>query len=76
MWVRIATTSVNVADEPLANVAHVIATEPVPPTAGVVIVAAGPVFCASETNVTPAGKVSLSTALTAAFGPALLAVRV
>ena len=68
------TVSVKLAEAPLANVAHVIVTVPVPPTAGVVIVAAGPVFCASETNVTPAGNVSVNTALSAAAGPALLAL--
>ena len=62
-------TSVNVADAPLASVPIVQLTDPVPPTDGFVHVKAGPVFCVSETNVVPAGSVSLSVTLCASLGP-------
>src|SRR6266496_4291643 len=62
-------TSVKVAEEPEASVPIVQFTEPLAPTAGFVQLNAGPVFCASETNVVPAGSVSLSVTLCASLGP-------
>jgi hypothetical protein len=66
----------NVAVAPLAKVAKVAITVPVPPTGGVVNVAAGPEVCTKLTNVVPAGSTSGNDALLAASGPALLTVRV
>jgi hypothetical protein len=63
------TTSVKVALAPFAKEASEHVTVPVPPTAGLEHVNAGPVFCASETNVVPEGTVSVSVALAAASGP-------
>src|SRR5436309_626449 len=54
------TTSVNVAEAPDANVAMFAVAVPVPPTAGVVSVKAGPEVCIIETNVVPAGTASAS----------------
>jgi hypothetical protein len=70
------TVRVKLADAALARTAHVAVTVPVPPTAGVVNTAAGPVFCARDTNVTPVGSVSESTTLMATPGPLLVAVSV
>src|SRR5438105_621347 len=50
------TTSVKVALAPAARLARVSVTLPVPPTAGVVEPKAGPLFCASDTKVVPAGS--------------------
>src|SRR5260370_225477 len=64
--------SVKVAEAPEASVASVQLTDPVPPTDGFVHVNAGPVFCVLETNVVPAGSVSLSVTLCASLGPLLI----
>jgi len=65
------TTSVNTL-LPGANEGLVQLTVPVPPTAGVVHV--HPAGVASETNVVPAGRVSVRVAAAALLGPALVAV--
>ena len=52
------TTTVNVAEAPDASVAIVPLIVPVPPTAGLVKVNAGPESCASDTNVVLAGTTS------------------
>lgn len=66
------TTSVNVADAPLARLGFVQVTVPFAPTAGVVHVQ--PAGGASETKFTPAGSASLSEALAAADGPLFVTV--
>jgi hypothetical protein len=53
------TTIVNAALAVAAKVVNVQVTVPVPPAAGVVHAAVGPEFCASDTNVVPAGTTSL-----------------
>ena len=70
------TMSVNVTDIPAGSVAMLQLTVPVPPTAGVLQVKAGPPFWASETKVVFAGIGSLTETLWAALGPALAMVRV
>src|SRR5438128_126398 len=70
------TTSVNVADAPAANVAMFAVAVPVPPTAGVVSVNAGPEVCIMETKVVLAGMVSLSETVDATAGPPFVNVSV
>src|SRR2546427_4857391 len=69
------TTSVNLAVALEPNVAMLQPTVPVPPTGGVLQVNAGPLFCASETNVVFAGMSSLTHTFWAGVGPALAMVR-
>src|SRR3954447_21022987 len=57
-------TSVNVAVAPAVNDAFVQVTVVVPLQLNV-----GPLFCVTETNVVPAGSVSVSTVFAAAFAP-------
>jgi hypothetical protein len=64
-----ATVSVKVPLEPLGKFASVHVTAPPAPTAGVVQLQ--PTADARETNVVPAGSVSLIVALNAGSGPAL-----
>jgi len=54
--------------------AAVAVTVPVPPTAGVLSVNAGPEVCIIETNVVLGGVVSVSETLDAGSGPALVNV--
>src|SRR4051812_21224174 len=62
------TTSTNVCGPlPAGNVPRVLFTAPVPPTVGVVLLQ--PVGPVSETNVVPAGRVSLSDTACASLGP-------
>jgi hypothetical protein len=68
------TTRVKVADAALASVGHVAVTVPLPPAGGVVNVAAGPLFCEKDTNVTPTGSTSESTTVLAVRGPPFAAV--
>ena len=64
------TTSVKIALAPLASEGFVSVIVPVPPTAGVVAVQS--LGCDSDTNVVPAGKVSLTDTLAASVGPAFV----
>src|SRR5688572_8171983 len=66
------TTSLKVAVAPAPNVEIVQLTVPVPPTAGVEQLKAGPLVCANETNVVLAGIASVNATLTAPLGPRLL----
>ncbi len=59
--------NVAVAAAGRAAMLHVIV--PVPPSAGIVHVKAGPFVCAEETNVVCAGTASVSTTLAASEGP-------
>src|SRR5688572_1049728 len=68
------TTKSKVAPAPAARVALVALTVPVPPTGGVVSVAAGPLVWENETKVVPAGTVSFTTTSWASDGPALVTV--
>jgi len=63
------TTSVNLAVALEPNVAMLQPTVPVPPTGGVPHVNAGPLFCASETNVVLVGVQASLVALPAAGLP-------
>ena len=63
------TTSVKVCPAPAARVAVVQLTVPVVPTAGVVQVNVVPEPWLRETNVVPAGRVSVSVTLCASEGP-------
>jgi hypothetical protein len=54
-----STTMVKVAVAPAVSVVKLHVTVPVAPTAGFVHAAADPEFCASETNVVPAGTASV-----------------
>lgn len=67
-------TSWNVAVELPANDAIVQFTVPFAPTAGVVQLKTGPVCCANETNVVPAGMTSLSCVAVAAVAPLFVTV--
>jgi hypothetical protein len=71
-----ATTMSNVADPPAAKSASVQFTGPVPPTAGAAQMNAGPLVCVKDTNVVPAGVVSLIATVVASDGPAFVAVSV
>src|SRR2546430_17347660 len=64
------TTRLKLALAPAANVAIAHVTVPVPPAAGLVQVNAGPLICATDTNVVFAGVASLSEAFWASLGPA------
>jgi hypothetical protein len=68
------TVSVNWALPPLAK--SEIVHETVPPLfgGGVLQVAAGPVFCMSETNVRPEGRLSVNVTSAAVSGPAFVSV--
>jgi len=70
------TTNVNVAVAPDANVAMFAVTVPVPPTAGVVSVNAGPEVCIIETKVVFAGTASVSETACASLGPLFVSVNV
>ena len=61
------TTSVKAADGRV-NVDVVAVTVPVPPTAGVMIVNDGPLFCAIETKVVFVGILSVSEHLQSRWG--------
>jgi hypothetical protein len=63
------TTIVNVAVALDARLAFVHVTVPAAPTLGFAQMNAGPVFCASETNVVLAGNVSVNETLVAGDGP-------
>ena len=65
-----ATTTVNVADSPLAIVALVQVIVPLPPAGKVLQVQPAGFDC--ETTVTPAGNVSLTVTLLAGAGPLLV----
>ncbi len=56
------TTSVKAATAPAGSEAMLQLTVPPAPTAGLVHEKAGPVFWARETNVVPAGRVSVTVA--------------
>src|SRR5258706_1674684 len=66
------TTSVKVAEAAAESEALVQVTAPVPPTAGVAQVNTGPDVCARDTNVVPAGRVSVNAVDCAAWGPLLV----
>src|SRR5260370_13081 len=66
---RTWTTTVNVAEAPAARLAVVPLMVPVPPTAGLVKVKAGPLVWLSETKVVFAGRLSVSCGFGAAAGP-------
>src|SRR3954465_14139178 len=68
------TTSVNVALDPAARLDRVSVTLPLVPTVGVVDPKAGPLFCASDTKVVPAGSGSPTDTDCASLGPLLLTV--
>src|SRR4051794_26098385 len=70
------TTSSNVAPSDESRVDEVAWNVPVPPTAGVVSVNAGPPCCVALTNVVPGGSVSLRSTLWASFGPVLFSTSV
>src|SRR5438093_7181500 len=70
------TTRVNVAEAPAAKLAMFAVAVPVPPTAGVVSVNAGPEVCIIDTNVVFAGMASLSETVDAAAGPLFVKVSV
>jgi len=70
------TTIENVADAPAGSVAIVHVIVPVAPAGGVVHAKVGPVVWLSETNVVPAGTVSVSDTLAASEGPAFATVTV
>ena len=61
----------NAADAPAASVAMVQMTGPVP-----LQLNAGPAVCDTETNVVPAGTVSVSVTLAASEGPLFITVTV
>lgn len=65
----IMTTSENVAELPLASVAALQVTVPVPPAAGVVQVNAGPAVWVIDTNVVLVGMASVSDGAWASEGP-------
>src|SRR4051794_5393481 len=56
---------------PDVMVATVQVTEPLLPAPGSLQLNVGPLFCASETNVMPAGRASLSVAMAESSGPRL-----
>ena len=64
------TTTVKLAEAPAASVPIVPLIVPVPPTAGLVRLNAGPEVWASETNVVLAGTRSESATIWASLGPA------
>ena len=68
------TTSENWADSPFSKVGIEQVTVPPEPPGGVLQEAVGPVFWVRETNVMPAGRMSVNAALWAASGPELLRV--
>ena len=70
------TTTVKLAEAPEASVAMVPLMVPVPPTAGLVMVNAGPEVCESETNVVLAGMMSDNKTVCASLGPVLATVMV
>src|SRR5262245_35763742 len=70
------TTNVNVAVAPGRSDGVVAVTVPVAPTAGVVNVKTGPVFCSIETNVVLGGRVSNNPRVRPSEGPALVTVSV
>jgi hypothetical protein len=69
-------TKLNVAEAPLASDAMLHVIMPVPPTAGAAQLNEGPLVCVAETNVVPAGVVSVSCTLAASDGPAFATVTV
>src|SRR2546428_4273546 len=69
------TTSVNVADAPAANVAMFAVAVPVPPTAGVVSVKAGPEVSIMETNAGATGSASVGGTVWGSLGPPFFTVR-
>ena len=70
------TTTVKLAEAPEASVAMVPLMVPVPPTAGLVMVNAGPEVCESETNVVLAGMMSDNKTVCASLKPVLATVMV
>ena len=66
------TTTVKAATAPAGSEAMLQLTVPPAPTAGLVHEKAGPVFWARETNVVPAGRVSVTAAVWASDGPLLV----
>ena len=70
----ICTVIVNVAVVPAVSAAIEQETVPVPPTEGLLQMNAGPVGCASETNVVLGGRVSAIVTLAASEGPLLVTV--
>jgi hypothetical protein len=69
-------TSVKVAEAPDARLASDAVTVPVPPTAGVDAMKAGPVAWLKLTNVIFGGSTSVSCTFAAGSGPALFTVMV
>jgi hypothetical protein len=69
-------TIVNVALVAGFSVAIVHVIGPVPPTAGVVQLNVGPLFCVDDANVVFAGSVSFSATAVAPDGPAFATVTV
>jgi hypothetical protein len=67
-------TIVKDAAEPAANVAIVQVTVPFAPTAGVVQLNVGPLFCVMETKVVFAGSSSASETFEASLGPPFAAL--
>src|SRR5437763_1650954 len=70
------TTITKVALLPAVSVPMVPVMVPVPPTGGLVKEKAGPEDCDSETNVVPAGTVSVKRTVWASLGPLSLTVTV
>src|SRR5947207_762140 len=70
------TTRVNVALAPAARLERVSVTVPLEPTEGVDEPKDGPLPCASDTKVVPAGSGSLTATPCASLGPVLLTVTV
>jgi hypothetical protein len=68
------TTIVNDPVAPDVNVVKLHVTVPVPPAGGLAHAAVGPLFCASDTNVVPAGTASVIATLCASPGPLLVTV--
>src|SRR5579872_501104 len=70
------TTTVKVALAPAAKLPMLPLRVPVPPTGGLAKVKVGPVFCASDTKVVPAGTASVRLTDWASDGPPLVSVMV
>src|SRR6266851_3441443 len=68
------TTTLKVADAPVARVAVVPLMVPVPPTAGLLKVKVGPLVWLSDTKVVLVGTLSVSCTFWASEGPLLVSV--
>ena len=72
----VLTVIVNPADAPDERVVIVHRTVPLAPASGLVQLKPGPLVCISETNVVPAGRVSVSTTFEASAAPLFKSVMV